>query len=96
MVQITLLKYFYLIPVILLLAAVSPTADAAADIYRLDNGDDAVTFTDTPNDRRYQMVQKELPARAVPTGKVQGRAAGKRADSLPAKADTSLSGRGLP
>ncbi|NJD91745.1 MAG: M23 family metallopeptidase, partial [Geobacter sp.] len=32
----------------------------------------------------------------VPTGKVQGRADGKRADSLPDKADTGLSGRGLP
>ena len=96
MVPITPLKDFGKILVTLLLTAVSLAADAAADIYRLDNGDDVITFTDTPNDRRYQMVQKELSSRAVSNRKGLGQSDGKKTESPSVKADPDLSGRSLP
>ena len=96
MVPIAPVKKVCLILVSLLLAIVSPAADGAADIYRLDSGEDVVTFTDTPNDRRFQMVQKELPSRATSLSKGQGRSVVKNAESLPGKADPGLSGKCLP
>ena len=96
MVPITPLKNFGFIFGMLLLAAVIPAADGTADIYRLDSGDDVVTFTDTPNDRRYQMVQKEFSSRAVPNRKGQGLSDGKKAESLSGKVDPDGAGRNLP
>lgn len=96
MVRMTPLKNFYLLPVMLLLAAVSPATDAVADIYRLDSGDDVVTFTDTPNDRRYQMVQKELASRTAPVRKGQARSDVKKTEGLPDRAEPLPSGRSLP
>lgn len=46
--------------------ALSHSAAALADIYRLEGDDEVVTFTDSPNDRRYQMVQKERILRDTP------------------------------
>ena len=96
MVLITPLKNVCPILVILLLAVVTPVTDAAADIYRLDSGDDVVTFTDSPNDRRYQMVQKELPSRAVSSRKGQGLSDVKKTESPSGKAEPDGAGRNLP
>jgi murein DD-endopeptidase MepM/ murein hydrolase activator NlpD len=96
MVPINPVKKVCTILLSLLLVAVGLAANGAADIYRLDSGDDVVTFTDTPNDRRYQMVQKERSSRAVLNGKEQGQSAAKKAESVTGKADPGLSGRSLP
>jgi murein DD-endopeptidase MepM/ murein hydrolase activator NlpD len=96
MVPIAPVKKVCIILVSLLLAAVSSAREGAADIYRLDSGDDVVTFTDTPNDRRYQRVQKELPSRTVSHSRGQGQAAVKKTESLPGRDDSGLTGRSLP
>lgn len=37
---------------------------AAADIYRYDGDDEVISFTDAPNDKRYQLVMKEQQPRS--------------------------------
>lgn len=96
MVPITGLKDVAVILAIMLLAAGSPAIDAAADIYRLDSGDDVVTFTDTPNDRRYQMVQKEPSSRAASHSKGQGQSVVNRVAAPIGKAEPAVFGRNLP
>ena len=43
--------------------------EAAADIYRLDGDDEVVSFTDSPSDKRYQLVMKEQRSRISKEGK---------------------------
>lgn len=40
-------------------------ASASADIYRSDEDSEVVSFTDNPNDRRYQLVMKEQKQRST-------------------------------
>jgi murein DD-endopeptidase MepM/ murein hydrolase activator NlpD len=48
-------------------AAIFCNSNGQADIYRYDGDDEVVTFTDSPNDKRYQLVMKEQQHRS--TGK---------------------------
>jgi murein DD-endopeptidase MepM/ murein hydrolase activator NlpD len=40
-------------------AAAFPSVEGRADIYRYDGEDEVVSFTDSPNNKRYQLVMKE-------------------------------------
>lgn len=40
-------------------AAIAFVTPCRADIYRLDSDDDVVSFTDSPQDRRFQLIQRE-------------------------------------
>jgi len=51
--------------VVLLVCA---AGDGRADIYRLDDDSDTVSFTDTPLDKRFQLVQKEQRVRSALKG----------------------------
>jgi murein DD-endopeptidase MepM/ murein hydrolase activator NlpD len=56
---------------ITMITAVFCSNEGKADIYRYDGDDDVVSFTDSPNDRRYQLVMKELQPRS--TGRPKGK-----------------------
>lgn len=56
------MKRFHLL--ILTLAVIGSASPGRADIYRLD-GNDVVSFTDTPSDGRYLLVMKESRSRRV-------------------------------
>jgi murein DD-endopeptidase MepM/ murein hydrolase activator NlpD len=51
---------------LLILAATNGLA--RADIYRLDNDDETISFTDSPNDKRFQLIMKESRARKPKAG----------------------------
>jgi len=44
---------------ITMITAIFCRQEGEADIYRYDGDDEVVSFTDTPNDKRYQLVMKE-------------------------------------
>jgi murein DD-endopeptidase MepM/ murein hydrolase activator NlpD len=48
---------------IVLLAITATAGSASADIYRLESEGDAVTFTDSPSDKRFQLIMKEQQVR---------------------------------
>jgi len=47
---------------ILMLLTITAAGSVRADIYRLDGDDETVFFTDSPNDKRFQLVMKEQRA----------------------------------
>ena len=53
---------------ITMVAAIFCSKEGQADIYRYDGDDEVVSFTDTPNDKRYQLVMKEQ-SRSIKSGK---------------------------
>jgi len=55
---------------ITMIAAVCCSNEGRADIYRFDGDDEVVSFTDTPNNKRYQLVMKEQQSRSK-SGKVK-------------------------
>lgn len=58
------------IPVILILLCLTTAAGSVqADIYRMDRDDETITFTDSPQDKRYQLVMKEQRTGMAKTGK---------------------------
>jgi murein DD-endopeptidase MepM/ murein hydrolase activator NlpD len=63
-----------------------------ADIYRLDSDDDVVSFTDSPHDRRFQLIQKEQ--RRAASGRFARRTDNRTPDA-PAEQEVGTS-RGLP
>ena len=54
---------------ITIVAGLSIGSQAAADIYRYDGDDEVTTFTDSPRDKRYQLVMKEVQSRSSKGGK---------------------------
>ena len=84
---------------ILILLTISAAAGSGrADIYRLDGDDETVFFTDSPSDKRFQLVMKEQPARRAKTGSARqpkARQGEEAAAALPAAAD-SPGARNLP
>lgn len=54
---------------ITIVACLSIGSHAAADIYRYDGDDEVISFTDAPNDKRYQLVMKEPQPRSSNGGK---------------------------
>lgn len=68
---------------------------AAADIYRYEGDDEVVTFTDSPRDKRYQLVMKE-PQRSSGGGKRKYLHGSKPAETAPIRSETGTTGRILP
>jgi murein DD-endopeptidase MepM/ murein hydrolase activator NlpD len=54
---------------ITMIACISWCFESRADIYRYEGEDEVISFTDTPNDKRYQLVMKEPQLRSSKTGK---------------------------
>jgi murein DD-endopeptidase MepM/ murein hydrolase activator NlpD len=77
--------------VIAVLAVIAVTP-CQADIYRLDGDDDVVSFTDSPQDRRFQLIQKEQ--RRAGTSRFARRPATRTTD-LKSEQEVGTS-RGLP
>ncbi len=54
---------------IIMISAVAGGSECQADIYRLESDDEVVTFTDSPNDKRYQLVLKEQQPVSTKSGR---------------------------
>jgi len=58
-----------LIITITIIAGMFWRGEGRADIYRFNGEDEIVYFSDSPNDKRYQLVMKEQQSRSVKRGK---------------------------
>lgn len=84
---------------ILILLTISAAAGSVrADIYRLDGDDETIFFTDSPSDKRFQLVMKEQPARRAKSGSNRQLKAQQDKDpaALQPDADTASGARNLP
>jgi len=54
---------------ITMMAGFCIAGQAAADIYRYDGDDEVISFTDSPHDKRYQLVMKEQLPRSAKAGR---------------------------
>jgi len=64
-----------------LIAGLCFTQAASADIYRLDGDDEVISFTDSPSNKRYQLVMKEQQPRSFKNGKGHYLAGPKQAET---------------
>lgn len=78
---------------VIAIAAVIAATPCRADIYRLDADDDVVSFTDSPQDRRFQLIQKEQ--RRTGSSRFARRPDTRATDTLKAEQEAGTS-RGLP
>ena len=69
---------------------------ASADIYRYDGDDEVITFTDSPRDKRYQLVMKEQQSRSSKGGKGKYLDGAKRAETATPPSENGDAGRTLP
>lgn len=84
--------------VIFVLLINTAAADSArADIYRLDGDDETISFTDTPNDKRFQLVIKDnrarknsLPVTRLPKSEKNTGTAATPAEAVPAPSSLHL------
>lgn len=69
---------------------------ARADIYRLDSDDETISFTDAPNDKRFQLVMKE--PRGLKPGKNRQKITktASTPENNPPSEDSGLGNRDLP
>lgn len=70
--------------------------EAAADIYRYAGDDEVITFTDSPHDKRYQLVMKEQPPLSSKGGKGKYLYGAKRAETVTPRSVSGDAGRTLP
>lgn len=68
---------------ITMIAAVCSSNEGRADIYRYEGDDEVVSFTDTPSDKRYQLVMKEQQPRSTSRSKGKYPPAAKKQESRP-------------
>jgi len=68
---------------------------AAADIYRYDGDDEVITFTDSPRDKRYQLVMKEQQ-RSSKGGKGTTLHGLKPPETAITRSESNAAGRTLP
>lgn len=80
---------------ITMIAAIFCSKEGQADIYRYDGDDEVVSFTDTPSDKRYQLVMKEPHSRISKVGKEKPLAPPKQQEAAPGS-DSNSSARFLP
>jgi len=79
-----------------LIAGICFAHAASADIYRLDGDDEVVSFTDSPRNKRYQLVMKEPPPRSFKNGKSEYLAGPKKAGTAVARSNSPGTDRTLP
>ncbi len=79
-----------------MLASIAWRSESRADIYRFDGDDEVVYFSDSPNDKRYQLVMKEPQNRAAVSGKGKSHPVAKQPEAPPVPSDSDSSARILP
>ena len=85
------------ISTVTLIAGICLVNEAYADIYRFDGGDDeVVSFTDSPNDKRYQLVMKEQQLRSSKGSRGKYLQGSKLPESAPKQNESGSSDRILP
>lgn len=80
---------------VILIAGFCFAGEASADIYRYDGDDEVISFTDSPHDKRYQLVMKE-PQRSSRSGKVKNLTALQQAETAVTRSDRGDADRILP
>ena len=87
-----------LILTITMVAGIFCCGEGEADIYRFDGEDEIVYFSDSPSDKRYQLVMKEQQSRRVKRGKGNYLPASKESAASPRQSvgQNSSPGRILP
>jgi murein DD-endopeptidase MepM/ murein hydrolase activator NlpD len=78
-----------------MLAGVCFVGQAAADIYRYDGDDEVISFTDSPQDKRYQLVMKEQQ-RSYKAGKGTYLNGSKPAETAVSRSESGDAVRTLP
>lgn len=81
---------------ITLFAAICFISEASADIYRLECDDEVVSFTDSPKDKRYQLILKEQQKRRFMEGKGKLQPGARQKENVPVGTDSNHSARILP
>ncbi len=83
---------------LMLLSFTASVETVRADIYRLDNGDETISFTDSPRDKRFQLVMKEQAVKQVKTGNYREKRSktGQEAAATQLHADAGSNAGNLP
>jgi len=81
---------------ITLFAAFCFINEASADIYRLEGEDEAISFTDSPQNKRYQLIMKEQQPRSSKGGKRKLQPGPRQLENVSLGADSNNSARILP
>jgi len=84
--------------ILMLLAITAAAGSVRADIYRLDGDDETIFFTDSPHDKRFQLVMKEQQVVKSKKGsgkRLNAQQGGETASALPG-ADAAPGARNLP
>jgi len=79
-----------------LIAGLCLAQAASADIYRLDGDDEVVSFTDSPSNKRYQLVMKEQQPRRFKSGKGEYLTAPKQVETAATRSVSPGTDRTLP
>lgn len=79
-----------------IVVSVCLASDAAADIYRYEGDDEVITFTDSPRDKRYQLIMKEPLPRSPKEGKGKYLYGVKRGEAVNPRSESGNAGRILP
>lgn len=80
-----------LILTITMIAGIFWRGEGLADIYRFEGEDEVVYFSDSPSDKRYQLVMKEQQARSAKSGKGRQLPGPKNRPGAPLQSDAQSS-----
>lgn len=89
----------YMKPLILtitMIVSISCLCESRADVYRFDGDDEVVYFSDSPNDKRYQLVMKEQQPRSFKGGTRKLVTGSQQPETAAPRTDSSSSARILP
>lgn len=81
---------------ITIVAGLSIGSHAAADIYRYEGEDETISFTDSPHNKRYQLIMKEQPPRSSKGDKRKLQPGPGQTETAPLRTDNKSFARILP
>lgn len=85
-----------LILFISIIVVIASAGQGKADIYRFEGEDEIVYFSDSPSDKRYQLVMKEQQNRTARSGKGKSLPVSRQPETAPGRPDSNSSARALP